>query len=638
MTLVTKAWTYFVIAVSIFAAGYFMFAVSPTQAKNIHEYSDTISDSTPSHASNHTLAFKLNTNVAPGAYIDVNMPAGFSVPATGPNFSVDRNVKLSVNGTVRDSGATQSATVDKVEVFPGTPGVIRYTLNTTTGVNSGASLILKIGNNTPQSLKFSETYSTTTDATTTVQADIIPIINGPATGTKSILVEVNDGGVVAEAGFLIALLERVGVGPLDTTEEIPPYRFNGAPSGTVSGVTLNVELFLETNELAVCKYDTVPGTNYFAMPNTFTGTGLIYHTQVVPVAPSSTYSYYVRCIDDEDNFNIDDYLIEFIMNPPPTGSSTTDGTEDGDGTGTGNSGSGDGGGAGGETGSGGGSTPTTGGSSGTGGSGGGGGGGTGSTNDSSAGGGFESTDGPYRSGDARVIITGYAFPRSTVFALVDGKAVTQVNAGNDGSYSVTIDAIARGVYTFGVYALDSAKVKSSTFSTSFTVTGARTSALSNINLTPTIKVTPDPVDPGVALKVTGYAIPNSTITIENEKDKSSASRQTLTATSDGNGAWSTTIDTNGFSVGTYRIRAKSVQTDGLSTNFSNYTLYGVGQSAAKPINADLNRDGKVNLIDFSILLFWWGTDGGNSDPSADINADAKVNLTDFSILLFNWTG
>jgi hypothetical protein len=104
--------------------------------------------------------------------------------------------------------------------------------------------------------------------------------------------------------------------------------------------------------------------------------------------------------------------------------------------------------------------------------------------------------------------------------------------------------------------------------------------------------------------------------------------------------WSLQIDTNGFSNGTYKIRAKAKQLTGLllETNFSDYTFYGVGQAADVPLNPDLNRDGKVNLTDFSILLFWWGGNGGNSNPPADINRDGKVNLTDFSILLFNWTG
>ena len=238
-----------------------------------------------------------------------------------------------------------------------------------------------------------------------------------------------------------------------------------------------------------------------------------------------------------------------------------------------------------------------------------------------------------------MVISGFAFPRSRVVALVDGAEAKSASAGSDGSFSIAIESIARGVYTFGIYALDGNQVRSSTFSTSFTVTGARTTALGNVNLAPSIKVTPDPVTSGQALAVTGYALPNATITIETERDKNTASRKSFTAQSDGSGAWSLSIDTNGFSNGTYKIRARAVGVDGvLSTGFSNYTYYGVGQAADRPSSADLNRDGKVNLTDFSILLFWWNTDGGTSNPPADINGDKKVNLTDFSIMLFQWTG
>jgi hypothetical protein len=49
---------------------------------------------------------------------------------------------------------------------------------------------------------------------------------------------------------------------------------------------------------------------------------------------------------------------------------------------------------------------------------------------------------------------------------------------------------------------------------------------------------------------------------------------------------------------------------------------------------DINGDGKVNLVDFSIMLSVWGTNA----PNADFNTDGTVNLADFSILLFDWTG
>lgn len=50
---------------------------------------------------------------------------------------------------------------------------------------------------------------------------------------------------------------------------------------------------------------------------------------------------------------------------------------------------------------------------------------------------------------------------------------------------------------------------------------------------------------------------------------------------------------------------------------------------------DLNCDGRVNLVDLSILMYNWGTVKNN--PRADINVDGKVNLIDFSILLYFWT-
>ncbi len=605
-------------------------------ARNISQYKDTISNSTPGVASNHTLSFQLDTPVGPGASFEITPPAGFEILAT-TSFAADRNVELRVDGILRTATTTLDATTDMVEVFTGSPGMIRYTLNTTTGISSGSMLELKIGNHTSKALQYSVDVSTST-GTTTTEADVKPIVNGPDTGTHKVELRVFDGGQVADANFHIALVEQVGVGPLDTTEEIPPFRFNGSPTSTVTGVTASVEIFLETDELAICKFSTTPGVDYAAMPTTFANTGLIYHTQVVAVTPSSTQSFYVRCIDDEGNFNVDDYLIEFYVSAVPTGTSNTEGELEGDGTGSGNSGTGSGSGGGGTSGSADGVAPTTGGSTGGGGSGGGGGGGGGEDSGSTAGGGFESTDAPYQSGDGRVTITGYAYPRSTIVVLVDGKEAERVQTSNDGSFSAVVDEIARGVYTFGVYAEDPTKSRSATFSTSFTVTGARTSALSNINLSPSVKVTPDPVTPGTAVTISGYALPNSTVTIENEKEGSGASRKTITTSAGSDGVWTTALPTDGFSVGTYKARARSVQAGGATTNFSNYTFYGVGQAATRPNNADLNRDGKVNLIDFSILLFWWNTDGGSSDPSADINGDGKVNLVDFSILLFSWTG
>ena len=51
---------------------------------------------------------------------------------------------------------------------------------------------------------------------------------------------------------------------------------------------------------------------------------------------------------------------------------------------------------------------------------------------------------------------------------------------------------------------------------------------------------------------------------------------------------------------------------------------------------DFNCDGNVNAIDFSILLYFWGSKPPFSNPYVDLNKDGKIDATDFSILLYYW--
>ena len=54
------------------------------------------------------------------------------------------------------------------------------------------------------------------------------------------------------------------------------------------------------------------------------------------------------------------------------------------------------------------------------------------------------------------------------------------------------------------------------------------------------------------------------------------------------------------------------------------------------VRADLNGDCSVNLVDFSILAYWYKRSGF---PAAyDLNGDGKIDLVDFSIMAYYWTG
>jgi len=605
-----------------------VFFAAHTSARYMTSISDTLSTSAPSVYANHTIEFTVDTDIPPSGFIVIHPEDGaFNIPTS--TFSY-RNVEVATEPsgaaffTTRLAASSPDSARDGIAIVSGTSGSITITLNDVTGITAGSVVRVALGMNTAHA-------SSTAD--TGIQNPGIP-------ATYSMQIDAG-GGLDAHAKTLVSIIDTVGVGPINTRTTVPPLRFNGAPSSTLSHTTAGAEVSLETDKLARCRFALVPGSPFGVMSNQFSGSVTqfggfqIVHTyEVSGLTPDTTHNFFVRCVDLEGNVNQDDYLISFRILPVPLGGPGTGSTTDGrGGPGTGGTGNG-------SSGSGGGSSSGPTGGSGGGGSGGGGGTSSGNTGGVNGGGSFEPTPAQYESGDGQVIITGYAFPGSVVTALVDGFAANTARTDSNGTFSVTISQIAHGVYTFGVYATDAQGTKSTTFATTFTVTGARSSSLSNIHIMPTVLVTPNPVVPGATVQFSGYAIPNSTVTVETQRDKSSGSeKQTLTAVADSNGKWSTTLSTVGLQKDIWKVRARSsTPATGVTSQFSNYTTYAIGQAAPKTLNSDLNRDGKVNLVDFSILLFHWGTSGGTSNPPADINGDGKVNLTDFSILIFNWTG
>lgn len=97
----------------------------------------------------------------------------------------------------------------------------------------------------------------------------------------------------------------------DTT---PPVRYNGQPSGSLQAGTNQTTLSLSTNEAAMCKYSTTAGVSYDSMPNTFSTTGHISHSQLISgLVGSSSYAFYVRCKDVLNNKNSDDFAITFSV-------------------------------------------------------------------------------------------------------------------------------------------------------------------------------------------------------------------------------------------------------------------------------------------------------------------------------------
>jgi hypothetical protein len=143
---------------------------------------------------------------------------------------------------------------------------------------------------------------------------------------------------------------------------------------------------------------------------------------------------------------------------------------------------------------------------------------------------------------------------------------------------------------------------------------------------------------GESIKLSGFAIALNTVQVIMNKqgDALNGKIVSATTTANGNGSWSITIPTDGLPKGTYEVKAVSLLSNKDQSVLSSIAYIGIGENPNPDFTnrSDLNKDHKVNLIDFSILLYNWKT----SDPVADINQDGTVNLTDFSIMLANWTG
>lgn len=85
-------------------------------------------------------------------------------------------------------------------------------------------------------------------------------------------------------------------------------------------------------------------------------------------------------------------------------------------------------------------------------------------------------------------------------------------------------------------------------------------------------------------------------------------------------------------MGIYKTQARARTIDGEESYFSEELVFKIIDGCR---GADLNFDGKVNIVDFSILLYFWGQKNP-TNICADINSNGIVDIVDFSIMMYWW--
>ncbi len=263
---------------------------------------------------------------------------------------------------------------------------------------------------------------------------------------------------------------------------------------------------------------------------------------------------------------------------------------------------------------------------------------------SSGGGGGGGSPPSSSTGGNVVTFSGYAYPRSKVTLLKDAQIIGSTIAGVDAVFQMRATSLAPGTYLFSVYGEDKDNIRSALVTFPITVIAASID-VTGIFIGPSIAVDKIETKRGDDVTIFGQAVPKSDIVISIHSDEELFAK-TVT---DAAGVYLYAFDTSPLELGMHAAKSKATIASKLISGYGATASFKVGTQnilANKdkkmcPTKADVNGDCKVNLVDFSIVAYWWRrtlTVDAKTRIDSVLKADGKIDLADFSILAYYWTG
>ncbi|PIP26606.1 MAG: hypothetical protein COX31_01300 [Candidatus Moranbacteria bacterium CG23_combo_of_CG06-09_8_20_14_all_40_16] len=252
--------------------------------------------------------------------------------------------------------------------------------------------------------------------------------------------------------------------------------------------------------------------------------------------------------------------------------------------------------------------------------------------------------------EGSIVFSGKAYPYSVIRILKDGQIAATTAAGANGDFKTTLSDLVTGSYLFAVYAYDANGIKSKTLTFQETIVKDEISEVDDIIIPPTLTANNDDVEQGKNIVFSGYAVPLSLVRIYAGSEKDN---QTASTTSSSSGYYSYKMDTESLEKDDYAAVARDtvagypVSEDSTEVFFEveekneeeeddNESDWGSNLNSQCNQKGDVNRDCRVNQIDFSIFLNWHQR--SNFPKEVDLNGNNQVDLSDLSIMMHYWTG
>ncbi len=230
-----------------------------------------------------------------------------------------------------------------------------------------------------------------------------------------------------------------------------------------------------------------------------------------------------------------------------------------------------------------------------------------------------------------ISFSGIAYPFAPVTLLLDGQDLVTVYAGIDAKFFVGMPSLPIGSYTFSFSATDSHGRRSIVYTIPVKISDNLEVSINGVYIPPSISVSQ-----GISnFKIEGETAPGALVNIyiDNEPIPSGS------IFSDMNGKYEKDFSYSGFLKG-FHFAKSNFSSGGVVSVFSRILNFPIGVpfgiADECDIPADLSDDCRVNLVDFSILAYWYKRDA--VPESVDLNNDQKVDMSDFSIMAYYWTG